>query len=143
MDYYELFNLIIVSENWTTLWNRFKQINPVQFAASAWMTYTQVSSLYAQQQYEAAGEAIANGLFPEKQAMVGNVKWPPLQYKPVYPGEEIAGVLAGFIFKFTGEHNSDNLAACVGNREQLVQTYNEATSKLYGRYNNDIAESMA
>ena len=75
--------------------------------------------------------------------MTGNVKWPPLQFKPVYPGEEVAGILAGFIFKFTGEHNSDNLAACVGDRDLLVEDFNESTGKLYSRYNDGIAESMA
>ena len=55
IDYWQLFKLVKKSDNWSIEWSRFRETNPMQFASSAWATYFEVSSLYAHEEYEAAG----------------------------------------------------------------------------------------
>ena len=68
IDYWQLYKLVKESDNWSIEWSRLKETNPMEFATSAWTTYSEVSSLYAQEEYVAAGQAISNGLFPKAAA---------------------------------------------------------------------------
>lgn len=66
-----------------------------------------------------------------------------MPYEPNFEGDEIAGVTAGFIVKFTEEENFDNLAQCLSDQSALLEQVNDAVDTLMSRYNADVIESVA
>lgn len=83
-DGYNLATQVYNSDNWSTEYNRLKNINIIQFGMAAYSTYGKVSQLWAEAQYAAAGEALINGLFPEHLPSEGNIEWSALPYQPAY-----------------------------------------------------------
>ena len=139
---FEILNLVRKSENWVTEFNRLKQINPVKFGAHAYMTYQEVSQLYAAGDFEGAGQALALGIFPEQEAHTGSLTWPKLPYEPDFEGQEIAGITAGLIYRFTGEENYDSLSLCLSDQEGLTESMKDVVDTMMDRYNQDIIDSV-
>lgn len=46
LEYYQLLNLLIRSDNWVTEYRRLKHIEPMSFGMHAYTTYGQVMQMY-------------------------------------------------------------------------------------------------
>jgi len=143
IDYFRLLSLVRGSDNWTTEYDRLTSINILQFAMEAYTTFGKVTKLWAEAQYAAAGKALADGMFPERQAKEGNLDWPALPYQPVHQGEEVAGYVWGAINAFTGVKSTDNLAGCISESETLLLDFRAVDESLMKRSNEDVVQGLA
>jgi len=65
-----------------------------------------------------------------------------MPYEPDFAGQELAGVTAGLIVRFSGEDNFDSLASCIADQETLTSDLTAAVEGLMARYNADILDSV-
>ena len=141
-DYFQLYSTIYHSDNWSIEFDRLKHTNWMQFGMEIYTTYGTAMRLWKDAQYAAAGKAVADGLFPTVQEKSGNVAWDPLPYNKPYPGEEVAGYVDGMIYQFTLKHNTDNLASCLSEQDELLGMFEGAAESLMKRYNDDVIEGV-
>ena len=122
------------------------EIRPAIFSTKAFRTYNKTKKLYAEGQYEEAGAELINGIFNDHQVQTApSVEWSRLPYDgDMYPGEDVAGYMAGLIYHFTDEEmNYDNLAACVSSQDILKESFQEAIGSIQKRTNDDISVGLA
>lgn len=113
VDELKLYKLIFSTHNWSTIWQRVRHMNPMQFAMHSFTAYGNAKALYENGEAAEAGESFIKGIFTEKLASSGNVQWPALPYSDDHEGEKVSGFLGGLLYGLTGEQNTDNLASCV------------------------------
>lgn len=63
---FQLLNLLRQSDAWIYEFRRLWEIEPVSFGSRAFLTYNNVMELYKDDDFEAAGQQLALGLFPKK-----------------------------------------------------------------------------
>merc|ERR1719163_2261533 len=71
--------------------------------------------------------------------MESSVKWDPM---PGSNSDELEGLITGMIKSFTGEENRDEIAFCLSDYDSLKESVNSAVDSLYGRYNDDVMDSI-
>ena len=151
-DYIHLIKLLFQSEAFPMLGSLTKElitsVNPGVFGMKAFTTYQRVQRLYSEGDYEKAGRVLVNGILDDHQMQTeASVSWYALPYDEgsSYPGEDIAGYMAGLIYHFVGEEdlNTDNLAACVGSQKGLKENFSEAIDSLNKRKNDDVSVGIA
>lgn len=78
-----------------------------------------------------------------KQAPEGSIHWDELPYDEPKQGEEVSGYVAGAIEAFTGEKVAENLAECLGNQENLLDSFQASAESIMKRYNDDVVDGVA
>ena len=139
-DEWRNFGKIMHSKQWKEEYHRLSQTPAKEMFSHAWMAYANLKNQMKQGQYEAAGIAFVQNLFPEKyEPMESSVKWDPM---PGSNSDELEGLITGMIKSFTGEENRDEIAYCLSDYDSLKESVNSAVDSLYGRYNDDVMDSM-
>jgi len=139
-DEWRNFGKLLHSKQWKKEWHHIRETPVKELFSNGWMAYANMKNDMSQGMYEAAGVAFVRNMFPEKQEpMESKVKWDKM---PGSNADELEGLITGMIKSFTGEENRDEIALCLSDYDSLKASVNSAVDSLYGRYNDDVMDSV-
>ena len=151
-DYAELGMQIYNSENFSIVKDRILATSVKTYIKRAFKSYGDIATLYYDEQYEEAGEALVKYMFPKRYRSHSNIAWEVAPPYNAYEGDVASGVLGGMIYSMLGEKNYDNLANCIHPAHVLDQSFGTTRSEsksnrgaadhLMLKFNDEIWTSM-